>query len=203
MKKRTLLIVLAVISPMFAATNADATGNHGGHGTHKMPMQGDGSDMSCHIADNTTDAAEKQPGGALYTGPAAKHHMKKDEATPEMKGAHVDHKQRHGGAFFMAPNKMHHLEGIFSERCGFRVVFYNAFTKHIHAIQFRAFIKVVPDSQDEPEVIRFLSLNADKTALQADIGSDVTRPFDIELYVEFPGDAEPQLFNFKISTPRN
>lgn len=193
MARISLVRSLAVLSVLALASGAGAGETHG--------TKGPGS--TCLPTVHITEAAERQPGGALYQGPAAGHHKKQKKPMPQMKGAHQDHKPRHGGAFFMAPNKIHHLEGVFREGCGFQVVFYNTFTKRIHVDRFRAFINVVPDKQHEPEVMRFLSANGDNTALYADIGDTVTKPFGIELFVEFPESEDPQLFNFRVTAPGN
>ena len=60
-----------------------------------------------------------------------------------MKMAHMDHESKLGGVFFMAPNKMHHLEATYSKECGFQLYLYNAFTRPINVNRSRAFIKVV------------------------------------------------------------
>jgi hypothetical protein len=172
--------------------------NHAKHQPGEIAQGGASSDKTCHFHLHVTDEAERQLGGALYEGMAAKHHAKHGASAAETPGAHIVHEPQHGGAFFMAPNKTHHLEGVYSERCGFRLVFYNAFTKHIRADRFRALINVVPESTDEPEVMRFLKLSEHDTVLSAVVGDEVSRPFQIELYVEFPGSDEPQLFNINV-----
>jgi hypothetical protein len=153
---------------------------------------------ACRDPVHVTEAAERQPGGALYEGPSTMHHGKRRTKKPHMKGAHSDHRPRHGGAFFMAPNKMHHLEGVYSDRCGFRLYLYNAFTKPIGVGRFRAFIKIVPDSDDEPESIRFLSADKANAVLRAPPVGGVKGTFSIELYLKFPGSEEPELFTVKV-----
>jgi hypothetical protein len=117
---------------------------------------------------------------------------------PAMKGAHTDHAAKHGGAFFMAPDKMHHLEGVYSEACGFRLYLYNAFTKPIRVGRFRAFIRIVPSREDEAEMIRFLFANPELTVLAAAIDDAPTRPFEIRLHLKFPEADEPELFNLRV-----
>lgn len=196
-----ILVMIAIVSLSPDGSTAE---KHGRHGGHKMTMKSTASPAtSCELAVRVTDEAERQPGGALYRGASVMHHRKHKNPMPEMKGAHMDHRPRYGGAFFMAPDKIHHLEGVFSEKCGFRLVFFNAFTKHIRAQRFRAFIKVVPDKQHEPEIMRFLSPNGEGTVMHADIGNSVTKPFGIELYVKFPESDDPQLFNIRVSAPSN
>jgi copper(I)-binding protein len=152
----------------------------------------------CRIPVQISEEADRQPGGALYAGPAAKNHDHGKMPMADMAGAHMVHEPQHGGAFFMAPNKLNHLEAVYSEDCGFRVFFYNAFTRPVHADRFRAFIRIVPKAEDEPEVLRFLSPSDDKTLLSAPIGNEVSRPFAVELYVEFPGSHDPELFTVQV-----
>lgn len=201
MRKVSFPVFALVVSCLAGWSVAHADSHHG-HGAHRAKMKVSSS-PSCHIPVHVTEKAERQPGGALFKGKPVMHHMKHGNPMPEMKGAHMDHTPHHGGAFFMAPDKIHHLEGMFSERCGFRLVFYNAMTKPIRADRFRAFIKVVPEKEHEPEVIRFLSANSEGTVFLAAIGDEVTRPFGIELYVKFPESEDPQLFNVRVPSLSN
>jgi len=153
---------------------------------------------TCDTTVRIAEEAERKPGGALYTGTKAEQHANHSQSMPKMEGAHMVHEPQHGGAFFMAPNKMHHLEGLYAEDCGFVLFFYNAYTEPIHADRFRALIKVLPRNDDEPDVMRFLSPSPDRTVLRGVIGDDVNRPFDIELYVKFPEGEDPELFNIRV-----
>jgi hypothetical protein len=93
--------------------------------------------MKCPIQVELTDAAERRLGGASYSGP----NLTPKEIMATMKKAHQVHHPQHGGAFFMAPNKMNHVEVIYSSACGARVYMYNAFTKPIRADRFLAFVE--------------------------------------------------------------
>lgn len=190
-------ILFPVALALSMAPHGQASDMHKGHGapTHTAGMAKPGS---CDLAVRVTEAAERQAGGAHHKGMPASHHAVPGKDMVHMKGAHTIHEPQHGGAFFMAPNKMHHLEGMYSEACGFQLVFYNAFTKSIRADRFRAMIKVVPTKDDEPEVMRFLSKTQHDTVLHATVGNEVSRPFTIELYIEFPDSDEPQLFTIKV-----
>ncbi|MDP6257780.1 MAG: hypothetical protein QGH63_01685, partial [Rhodospirillales bacterium] len=126
---------------------------HGSHHQMKKPSMSAACVPKLHI----TDEAEKKPGGAHYKGSVVAHHKNHQQQMMQMKGAHTDHSPRQGGSFFMAPDKMHHLEGVYSAKCGLRLFFYNAFTQPIRADRFKAFIRIVPQKDDEPEVLRFLS----------------------------------------------
>jgi hypothetical protein len=155
----------------------------------------------CHVPAKISEAAELRLGGALYAGPEVEQHSGHSHSMPEMEGAHMTHVPQHGGAFFMAPNKMHHLEGVYSDTCGFRLFLYNAFTEPIHVDRFQAFVHVFPSREDEFDIIRFLSPSSDGTVLTTAIGNAVSRPFEIELYVKFPEAIEPQLFNILVPAP--
>ena len=167
---------------------------HGSHHQMKKPSMSAACVPKLHI----TDEAEKKPGGAHYKGSVVAHHNDHEKQMMQMKGAHMDHSPRQGGSFFMAPDKMHHLEGVYSAKCGLRLFFYNAFTQPIRADRFKAFIRIVPQKDDEPEVLRFLSPSKDGSILQTLIGGDVFPPFNIEVFVKFPQSDELQLFTIKV-----
>ena len=151
------------------------------------------ADAACHIEVELTDAAERQLGGALYTGPT----LTPDEILATMKQAHLVHHPQHGGSFAMAPNKMNHVEVVYSESCGVRVYLYNAYTRHIRVDRFMAFVKFVPRDEEQFEAIRFVepSMMGDYLGTGADHG--VEPPFDIELFMKFPGSDMVELFNIK------
>jgi len=177
----------------------------------------------CHLPVVLSEEAEKRAGGALYRAPSSKevtnqlkqmshadhiertdprHHHHDAQRHDDPVGMHSIHEPQFGGrSFFMAPNKLHHLEPLYSDECGFRLVLYNAYTQPIAANRFRAFIKIIPEDQGLPEMIRFLAPSADGALLVAAITPRVPPPFEIELYLKFPEADEPELFNIKISMP--
>ncbi|MHA1108006.1 MAG: hypothetical protein ACTSQV_02700 [Alphaproteobacteria bacterium] len=185
---------LAVVALCIAQGNGAVAQDTHGMKRHDSPAHS----HSCEVAVTVEAGAEHQPGGAHYAGPALKHHGKHVMAMPEMKGAHMLHKAQHGGSFFMAPNKVNHVEAVYSEKCGFRLYLYNAFTRQIHVGRFRAFIKVVPKDEDQGESIRFLFPNLERTALEAKLDTAIAPPFEIEIYVKFPESQEPELFNIRV-----
>jgi hypothetical protein len=176
---------------------------------------------ACRIPLQITEEAERQPGGAQYAaatgqagmmaqgkpmagmnmeaapGGGAMAGMKMDDAQ-KMEGAHVIHESQQGGAFFMAPNKLNHVEALYCDDCGFRVVFFNILTQHIRADSFRAMIMVIPDALDEPELNRFLYPTQDGEVLSTAFGDEVSRPFEVQLYIEFPESLEPELFTVRV-----
>ena len=116
-----------------------------------------------------------------------------------MKMAHMDHESKLGGVFFMAPNKMHHLEATYSRECGFQLYLYNAFTRPINVNRFLAFLKVTGEVDDEEdELTFFLEPNKSQTSLQNDLEANLSSSFEIELHLKFSESEEVELFNFSV-----
>ncbi len=111
--------------------------------------------------------------------------------------AHMIHEPRFGGAFFMAPNQINHVEAIYSLDCGLRVVIFNAMTIPIDASKFGAFAIYQPENEEEWETIRILMPSEDNTMLHSPTVVDYPDGFDIDLYVRFPDSGEPVLFTMK------
>ena len=129
-----------------------------------------------------------------------KHDMKMDHKDHDgMEMAHMDHESKLGGAFFMAPNKMHHLEATYSKECGFQLYLYNAFTKPINVNRFLAFLKVNGEIDGErDELTLFLEPNKSYTTMQNLLDVNLTGSFEIELHMKFPESEEVELFNFSV-----
>ena len=116
-----------------------------------------------------------------------------------MKMAHMDHESKLGGVFFMAPNKMHHLEATYSRDCGFQLYLYNAFTRPINVNRFLAFLKVTGEVDgEEDELTFFLEPNKSQTSLQNDLEANLSSSFEIELHLKFSESEEVELFNFSV-----
>ena len=62
--------------------------------------------------------------------------------------AHGDHNPRHGGSFFMAEDKWHHLEGTYPSGGLFRAFFYDNFTKPLSPKEFSGSIVVDDNGKD-------------------------------------------------------
>jgi len=154
---------------------------------------------ACDLKIKLTEKAEMMEGGAKFTGTlgTAMAGMKMDKKSG-MKGAHEIHEGQYGGTFFMAPNKTHHVEGIFSKDCGFRLVLFNAMTQPINVDRFGAFVKYIPEDEDEPEAYRILSPSHDGSVLQVSSNPEIKGEFDVELYVRFPGSDDPSMFNIRV-----
>lgn len=119
-------------------------------------------------------------------------------AAPEQ-GAHMDHKPKHGGVFFMALDNKHHLEGILVPPATFRVYLYDDHTKPLKAQETRQASGTlqVGDSDDAPKID--LAPGKKKETLEASLGNGVKFPVDLTMLLHLPGmepDARPELFNF-------
>ena len=170
---------------------------------------------ACDLKIKLTEKAEMMEGGAKFTGTLGtamagmkmdkKSGMKMDKMAgmkmdkkSGMKGAHEIHEGQYGGTFFMAPNKTHHIEGIYSKDCGFRLVLFNAHTQPINVNRFGAFVKYIPEDEDTPEAFRILSPAHEGSVLQVASNPKIKGEFDVELYVSFPGSDEPSMFNIRV-----
>ena len=173
---------------------------------HAKAAGDDATHASCETAVHLTAEAEKRMGGALYEGPMeggeAMPAREGGEAMAGMTGAHELHIGQQGGAFFMAPNKIHHVEAKYSKECGVRLFIYNAFTEPISVGRFQAFFKIIPQDENEwdKEVIRFLTPSPDAAVLHARGDHDIVGLFKIELYVKFPESDDAELFNIPTMT---
>ena len=183
---------------------------------------------SCHKMIHLSKEAEMQLGGSMYTGAlpkegeenesmsgmkmkmseekegmkmsGKKHDMKMDHKDHDgMKMAHMDHESKLGGVFFMAPNKMHHLEATYSKECGFQLYLYNAFTRPINVNRFLAFLKVTGEIDgEEDESTLFLEPNKPHTTMHNLLDVNLTASFEIELHLKFPESEEVELFNLSV-----
>lgn len=183
---------------------------------------------SCHKMIHLSKEAEMQLGGSMYTGAlpkegeenesmsgmkmkmseekegmkmsGKKHDMKMDHKDHDgMKMAHMDHESKLGGVFFMAPNKMHHLEATYSKECGFQLYLYNAFTRPINVNRFLAFLKVTGEIDgEEDELTLFLEPNKSYTTMHNLLDVNLTASFEIELHLKFPESEEVELFNLSV-----
>jgi hypothetical protein len=128
--------------------------------------------------------------GLAQDGNTAQHHM-------HMK-PHQDHNSHHGGVFFMALDKKHHLEGLLEKPGTFRVYFYDAYTHPLPFAQLKQVnAKVLwSDADNAPETA--LTISKDGKSLEAS-KPDLKLPATLTLLVRFPGaspDSKPELFTF-------
>lgn len=121
---------------------------------------------------------------------------------PPEKGAHMDHKSKHGGTFFMALDNKHHLEGVLLTPGIFRVYLYDDHTKPLKAEETRQASGTVQvgESDDAPKID--LASGKKKETLEANLGSGVKFPVTLTLLLHLPGmdpEAKPELFDFKFA----
>lgn len=200
MRKATVAICAFLAACLARPSDGHEHERDASHGASGPPREIVGTDhASCHVPVRITEDAERRPGGALYAGPPVGRHLEPGESPPEMKGAHMTHRPQHGGTFFMAANKVHHLEVLYSKECGVQLFLYNAFTEPIRVNRFRAIIKIISGDEGAPEIMRFLSPSEDGTVLGANLGDGVKKPFEIQLYVKFPETEQPDFFNIFVS----
>ena len=153
----------------------------------KMPKEKEGMQMSGKMPGKEMKLSEEK-GGMQMAG-----------AMPGMEGAHMEHEAKVGGTFFMAPNKMHHLEATYSKECGFQLYLYNAFTRPINVNRFLAFLKVTGEIDgEEDELTLFLEPNKSYTTMHNLLDVNLTASFEIELHLKFPESEEVELFNFSV-----
>lgn len=166
-----------------------------------MKMDGDSgmkmdSGMDMGDESDTTTAMNSEGDGESTTGMTMA--SSGDDDSGEMAGAHDIHEGQYGGTFFMAPNKTNHVEGIYSEDCGFQLVLFNAMTQPINVGRFGAFVKYIPEDEDDPEFYRILLPSHDGSVLEVSSNPEIHGEFDVELYVTFPGVDEPSMFNIRV-----
>jgi hypothetical protein len=113
------------------------------------------------------------------------------------KTPHMDHEPKHGGVFFMAPDKEHHLEGVLLPAGIFKVYLYDDYTRPIRASGFSAELQV--DGPGETRKHRLELDAADGTLAIRDLPV-ANFPVDLTVWITFPGrDGVPprtELFNF-------
>jgi hypothetical protein len=116
--------------------------------------------------------------------------------------AHMDHKSKHGGIFFMALDNKHHLEGALLPPGTFRVYLYDDHTKPLKADQVKEASGTVQigESEDAPKIA--LVKGKKKETLEASLGGGVKFPIALTVWLhlpEMPAEAKPELFNFSFT----
>ena len=119
----------------------------------------------------------------------------------EPTAAHADHNPKHGGDFFMAPDKWHHLEGVLASPTEFHLYFYNNFTKPIAAEPFLksagAEVMTVSDKGKEQTQPLQLKSSKDGDFLSADLPNGLGYPLYVTVRIKFFDTQEkPDPFSF-------
>jgi hypothetical protein len=108
--------------------------------------------------------------------------------------AHGDHNPRHGGQFFMASDKWHHIEGTHPQAGLFRMYFYDNFTKPLalKGITGRA---IVRDAANKDVATVEMRPSRDGMTLDAPLKVD-TLPLKVHARIRFNKTTEEQGFDF-------
>lgn len=114
--------------------------------------------------------------------------------------AHADHSAKHGGTFFMAPDKKHHLEGTVSDKKEFRVYFYDEYTKHIPAGKFTVEGTAWTSGKDNQKPLKMTS-GPEKEFLTGRVDTSVAFPMRVKIFIDFKDGNEPQVFDFDFDVP--
>jgi DMSO reductase family type II enzyme heme b subunit len=214
LKKKALMAAAVTFGLLFTG-NVPALADGKDHQDHKMKMGS--AAVPCTTPVLLSRETELKIGGGLYNGPLPKAAKQKAgmkmgvmpssnmargiEDMRELEGAHNVHKGLRGGEFIMVPNQLHHLEVVYTEKCGFQLFLYNAFTEPISTKRFQAFILILPESGDDFfEVMRFLVSAPDGSFLHTPIirHGKPKSAFEVELYMKFPEDIQPRKFDLII-----
>ena len=113
--------------------------------------------------------------------------------------AHGDHNPRHGGQFFMAQDKWHHLEGTYPSAGLFRMFFFDNFTKPISPKSIAG--RVVFEDNGNETASFALSLSRNGQALEAQIKGDTAQlsaqaPLKLAAKIKFDDKTPEQRFDF-------
>jgi len=109
--------------------------------------------------------------------------------------SHLDHSAKHGGAFFMAPDQKHHLEGTISDKGEFRIHFYDEYTKPISAAKFTAEGTAWAKGSDKESPLK-MSLEPGKSYLTGSVDKSIKFPLSIKVFIDFKDGEKPQVFDF-------
>jgi hypothetical protein len=112
--------------------------------------------------------------------------------------AHADHSPKHGGVFFMAPDKFHHVEGAYPAEGEFRLHLYDDHTQPIGPEGFSGRVELASGA--------WVALEPDPAArnMFARLDPPPAMPFDVKLWLTLPRDSQERLFDMrfeKLSVP--
>lgn len=108
--------------------------------------------------------------------------------------AHGDHNPRHGGSFFMAEDRWHHLEGTYPSANLFRLFLYDNFTRPISSEGMSGHVFVL--DQSNKVVGSFpMTRSSDGTTLEARL-RNASLPLKAAALVKFDARTPEQRFDF-------
>lgn len=123
-------------------------------------------------------------------------------STTSRQAPHADHHPKHGGEFFMAPDRFHHLEGVMATPKEFRIYLYDDHTQPISAVPFKegakvGVQKVGADGREIGTPVE-LSVSVDKSGayLTSSVPAEFVCPLYFTTLLRFPGEQDSDLFNF-------
>lgn len=102
----------------------------------------------------------------------------------------------------MAPNQFHHLEGVMTKNREFRIYFYDDYVKPISPTPFKdnATVEIQRIGKDGkeygPPLRLVVQVNFWKSYLKMSIPESMPSPLYFTVWLKFPGDDKPELFNF-------
>lgn len=112
--------------------------------------------------------------------------------------AHGDHNPRHGGLFYMAADKWHHLEGTYPSEGLFRLFFYDNFTQPVEAGTRTGRVLVLDERNQE--IASFpLRRSADGRTLEARVKAGPP-PVRLAAMVNLDAKSPEQRFDFPLQT---
>jgi len=114
--------------------------------------------------------------------------------------SHQDHSAKHGGTFFMAADKKHHLEGTISKTKEFRIYFYDEFTKPLPAEKYSAKGTAWTGGKDAETALKMTPV-ASKDYLTAQVDASVSFPVRVKVFIDFKNGMDPQVFDFDFAEP--
>jgi hypothetical protein len=116
-----------------------------------------------------------------------------------MEMPHMDHRPHHHGIFFMAPDNIHHIEGVLAPSNNFRLYLYDEYTKPLPAEKVRktkAYL-VVEGVKQSPQLK--VPLIAGNETLDASLCKNLKLPVVLKLSIVFadlPSNIGPETFSF-------
>jgi len=111
--------------------------------------------------------------------------------------AHGDHNARHGGQFFMAGDRWHHLEGTYPAGRLFRLYFYDNFTSVLDPAGISGRVFTREDASGELDPVQLIR-SKDGTTLEARI-EDGAFPRRVTAKVKFKSSTAEERFDFTFS----
>lgn len=106
---------------------------------------------------------------------------------------HGDHNPRHDGILFMAPDGLHHLEGVLEDGA-FRLYFYDSFTRPIDPASFEA--RLVPADDNGAPLGEPVPLAAAPESLETDVAAHSGERAAFTAFVRFPEREGEDRFDF-------